>query len=359
MSDTHNASLSLVAYGWNDRIATLFTMFPNRIPGRVVRVDRTRFLLATPEGPIDAQIGEYEEGSEAGNPATGDWVALNTEEVVSIVAILPRYSAIKRLNPSAPGARPEEQVLVANLDLAFVVRALDRPVQLRRLERTLVMAWESGGIPVVILTKADLLDEDRVEEAVQAVHEVAPGVDVLADSNVTGRGLEQLSMLLQPGKTTALIGESGSGKSTLINRLLDQQLQATGPARRSDGKGRHTTTSRELIVIPGRGVIIDTPGLRSIGLWNGQDGLAQAFPDIDRLAGGCRFADCRHASEPGCAIRAALEKGDLDPRRINSYRKMEREMAHQERQLNVRKQRADQRAAGRRYRRTRNNTVEW
>lgn len=355
----------LSAFGWNERVANLFTMFPNRIPGRVVRVDRIRYVVATPQGQIDAFSGPHDEGSEPGTPATGDWVALavGLDQRASVAAILPRHSAIKRLDPSVAGARPEEQVLVANLDLVFVVHALDRPLQLQRLERTLVMAWESGATPVLILTKPDLLDGGSqgpaVAEAVRAVQQIAPGVDVIAASNVTGSGLDEVLNLMAPGTTGALIGESGSGKSTLINSLLDEQLQSTGPTRSGDGKGRHTTTSRDLVVIPGRGVVIDTPGLRAIGLWNGRDGLAKAFPDIGNLAADCRFADCSHETEPGCAVRAALDRSDLDPRRLDSYRRMEREVTHQERQLNIGKSRADLRAEGKRYRRARKGTVEW
>ncbi|MGZ5382877.1 MAG: ribosome small subunit-dependent GTPase A [Acidimicrobiia bacterium] len=356
---------ALNSYGWNERLATLFTMFPNRIPGRVVRVDRIRYVVATTQGQIDAHTGPHDEGSETGTPATGDWVALaiGPDQRALVAAILPRHSAIKRLDPSVAGARPEEQVLVANLDLVFVIHALDRPLQLQRLERTLVMAWESGAVPVLILTKTDLIDGgergETVADAVQAVRRIAPGVEVIAASNVTRLGLDQIFGLMSQGMTGALIGESGSGKSSLINNLLDDQLLNTGPTRSGDGKGRHTTTSRELVVIPGRGILIDTPGLRAIGLWNGRDGLAQAFPDIGNLAANCRFADCSHETEPGCAVRTALDEGELEPRRLTSYRRMELEVSHQERRLNIRKSRADLRTAGKKYRRARKGTVEW
>ena len=302
----HPIPHDLAAFGWDNRVAALFTMFPNRVPGRVVRVDRIRYVVATAHGQIDAQPGPLDDGSETGPPATGDWVALTAgpDERPSVAAILPRR-----------------------------------------------------------LTKADLLEGGvngpAVAAALQEVAEIAPGVEVMAASNVTGSGLERIRRLVSSGATIALIGESGSGKSTLINSLLDQDLQSTGATRDRDGKGRHTTTSRELIVIPGRGVVIDTPGLRSIGLWNGREGLAQAFPDIGDLAADCRFADCRHETEPGCAVRAALDHGNLDPRRLKSYRRMEREVTHQQRRLNVRKSREDLRAAGRRYRRARQGTVEW
>lgn len=364
MNATYSDPRDLLALAWNDRVATLFTMFPARVPGRVVRVDRIRYLVVTPNGRIDAHQGPVEEGSEPGKPATGDWVALTVGDDgrASIVAILPRHSTITRLDPSAPAARPEEQVLVANLDLVFVVHALDRPAQLHRLERTLVMAWESGATPVVVLSKVDLVDgtdDPELASTIETVQAIAPGIDVIPISNVTGYGLDRVFDLTKPGVTVGLIGESGSGKSTLINSLLEEETQSTGVTRLGDGQGRHTTTSRELVPIPGRGVVIDTPGLREIGLWSGRDGLTQAFPEIGSLADDCRFADCHHASEPGCAVRSALEEGNLDPRRINSYRRMEREIAHQERQRNVRKRRAEERAAGKRYRRARKSNVEW
>jgi ribosome biogenesis GTPase len=310
-------------------------------------------------------MGTLEPGSEPGPPATGDWVALDigSDGRALIAGIVPRRSAIKRLDPSAASARPEEQVLVANLDLVFIVHALDRPTHLPRLERTLVVAWDSGAVPVLVLTKADLVEGGAsgpaVAGTVKEIREIAREVDVIAVSNVTGFGLDRVLALVANGTTVALIGESGSGKSTLINSFLSEEIQITGPTRESDGKGRHTTTSRELVVIPGRGVIIDTPGLRSIGLWSGRDGLAQAFPDIHRLASECRFGDCGHQTEPGCAIRTALDDGDLDSRRINSYRKMEREVEHQERQRNIRKRRAEEKADGRRYRKAKKSTVEW
>jgi ribosome biogenesis GTPase len=279
-----------------------------------------------------------------------------------ITAVVPRRSAIKRLDPSAREGRPVQQVLVANLDVVLIVHALDRPAQLPRLERTLVMTWESGATPVVVLSKADLLtggDGRDLADAVQDAQDVAPGVEVVAISNVTGYGLDDVLDLMKPAGTVALVGESGSGKSSLINRVLQKDVRTTSATRSGDGKGRHTTTSRELVPIPGHGVVIDTPGLRSIGLWDGRKGLTRAFPDIEDLAEECRFTDCRHTREPGCAVRSALEEGSLDERRIKSYRRMEREIAHQERQRSVRKRRADDRKTGKRYRRARQRKVEW
>lgn len=277
---------------------------------------------------------------------TGDWVGLSvgTDQRAYVAAILPRSSVIKRLDPSTAAARPREQVLVANLDLVFVVHALDRPPQPSRLERTLVMAWESGAQPVLVLTKTDLLGTEAVRDTERRVAQIAPGVEAISVSNVTGSGLDDLRRLVGPGVTGAFVGESGSGKSTLINNLLDEESQSTGPTRIRDGKGRHTTSSRELAVIPGAGVLIDTPGLRAIGFWGGRTGLAKAFPDIESLTADCQFADCRHDEEPGCAMAGALERADLDQRRLDNHRKMVEEVAQLERLLRQRKDRAGRRS---------------
>ncbi len=343
----------LAAFGWNERVAHLMAMFPDRIPGRIVRVDRIRYRVATAHGTTDAYAGPHDRGSEPGAPVTGDWVGLTvgSDQRAYVAAILPRSSTIKRLDPSTAGSRPQEQVLVANLDVVFVVHALDRATPLSRLERTLVMAWESGAMPVLVLTKTDLVEAEDVATAEGELRNIAPGVEVIAISNVTGSGLDRLLGLTPPGVTGAFIGESGSGKSTLINNLLDEERQDTGSTRSRDGKGRHTTSSRELAVIPGAGVLIDTPGLRAIGFWGGRDGLAKAFPDIAELAAGCQFADCRHEQEPGCAVNAAVERHEIDRRRIDNHRKMEIEVAQLERLLQRRKNRADPKSAGGRSRR--------
>jgi ribosome biogenesis GTPase len=322
------------------------TAFPDRIPGRVVRVDRIRYRVATARGTTDAYAGPTDHGSDSGPAVTGDWVGLSvgTDQRAYVAAILPRSSAIKRLDPSTAAARPREQVLVANLDLVFVVHALDRPPQLSRLERTLVMAWESGARPLLVLTKTDLLGTEAVWDTERRVAQIAPGVETISVSNVTGSGLDDLRRLVGPGVTGAFVGESGSGKSTLINNLLDEELQSTGPTRIPDGKGRHTTSSRELAVIPGAGVLIDTPGLRAIGFWGGRTGIAKAFPDIESLTADCQFADCRHDEEPGCAMADALERADLDQRRLDNHRKMVEEVAQLERLLRQRKDRAGPRS---------------
>jgi ribosome biogenesis GTPase len=225
------------------------------------------------------------------------------------------------------------------------VQGLDRPLRVRRIHRALALAWDAGAVPVVALTKADLVDAPAAE-AVLA--DAALGVEVHAVSVRTGQGLEALAAVALPARTIALIGESGAGKSSLANALVGAEATATGAVRDGDAKGRHTTTARHLIPLPGGGVLIDTPGMRELGLWEAERGVARAFRDIDELARGCRFRDCRHESEPGCAVRAAAASGALDPQRLDSLRDLRRELAAQE-------LRADERArrrAGRRGERT-------
>ena len=319
------------ALGWNDELASWWDDRGegSLLPGRIVRVDRGYAVVATP-APFHADTSRL--GDDV---ATGDWAVADpvTEAGPVIIAVFPRWSAIRRRDPSAPGSRPREQVLAANLDTVFVLHALDRPTQLERMERSLVIAWDSGAEPVVVLTKADLVDGAAdvpgVDEVRRSIAAVAPGAAVHAVSNITGTGLDALAPYLIPGRTVALIGESGAGKSTLINRLAGEELLATGATRVGDAKGRHTTTARELVTLPGGAILIDTPGLRALGLWDSSLGLDLAFPDIFEIAATCKFRDCRHDTEPGCAIRAALEAGDLDPRRWESYRKMLAEIEDQ------------------------------
>jgi len=207
----------------------------------------------------------------------------------------------------------------------FVVAALDRPLNLNRIERELVLAWDSGARPVVVLTKADAASDADV--LTKTVVDRAVGVDVITTSASSGAGVDDVAAHLRPNRTAVLLGPSGAGKSTLVNRLMQREAQATGDVRAGDHKGRHTTSSRHLLVIPGGGVLIDTPGLRSVGLGGADAGVALAFPDVEAIAEGCRFRDCRHAGEPGCAVTVAVEDGRLDRDRVDSYRKVQGEMA--------------------------------
>lgn len=299
---------ALVPIGWDERVAALYNSVarPGREPGRVGRVDRDRCTVRTSSGQLRAEASVL--------PTTGDWVAVRCDPNPAVDAILPRWSALER----------EGQLLAANVDVVFVVAALDRILNLNRIERELVLAWDSGARPAVVLTKADTSPEAEVLTKTVAARAV--GVDVILTSAATGAGVDDLLALLHPNRTAVLLGPSGAGKSTLVNRILDQEEQATSAVREGDHKGRHTTSSRHLLVIPGGGVLIDTPGLRSVGLTGAEGGVALAFPDVEEVGGGCRFRDCRHTEEPGCAVRAAVDDGRLDRDRVASYRKLQAEL---------------------------------
>jgi ribosome biogenesis GTPase / thiamine phosphate phosphatase len=313
---------ALVPFGWTDRVAALYSSTdpdpdPGRhAPGRVVRIDYDRCLVATvlDTSPVAATAWPL--------PATGDWVRLrfpdhNSGAPPAVDAVLPRWSALAR----------DDQVLAANVDVVLVVSALDRPLNLNRIERELVMAWDSGAQPVVVLTKADTLDDPK--EAAVAVEARAGGVDVVLTSSADGSGIDEVASHLRPNRTGVLLGPSGAGKSTLANLLLHDDRLPTGRVREGDHKGRHTTTSRDLVVVPAGGVLIDTPGVRSLTLSGAEEGLAAAFSDVGDLAEDCKFRDCRHDGEPGCAVAAAVAAGLLDGARVANFRKIERDLERQ------------------------------
>jgi ribosome small subunit-dependent GTPase A len=277
-------------------------------------------LAADGERRVHPGAGLYD-GSGLSGPAVGDWVALRGELAV---AVLPRTSAFVR---TVAGRTSAAQVVAANLDLVFVVDALIGEARLRRVERYLAVAWSSGATPVVVLTKADLCED--VAAVVEQVREDALGVDVLAVSSVTGDGVDAVRALLPAGRTGAMVGPSGVGKSSLVNALAGGTLADTGGIRESDGRGRHTTTARELHVLPGGGLLVDTPGMRELALYDDGDGVDTAYADVSGLAAECRFRDCGHRSEPGCAVAAAIDDGRLDPARYNAWRKLQAE-AHRQ-----------------------------
>ena len=313
----------LLRYGWSDAVASL--LHPDERPARVLRVDRGECDVVTADGETRARTGRLA-------PRTGDWVTLQN---TGIERILPRRGAIRR---SSASGRSDEQMLAANVDTVAITTALDGDCvhrDLGRIERMLALAWESGAQPVVVLTKCDAVPAaDTADATLARVGAIAPGAGVLAVSAATGVGLTDLTSWLRG--TVVLIGPSGAGKSTLVNALLGEDRLATG-AVRADHKGRHTTVRRELIPLshppslrsphPAGGQIIDTPGLRAVGLWEVADGIDLAFADITDLAVGCRFDDCAHEGEPGCAVDAAVTEGQVDPRRLASYRKLTRENA--------------------------------
>lgn len=299
---------ALAPYGWDERVAALYASScePDHQPGRVGRVDRDRCTVRTTTGTVRAAAAVL--------PITGDWVAIRVEPQPAVDVVLPRWSALER----------EGQLLAANVDIVIVVAALDRPLNLNRIERELVLAWDSGARPIVVLTKSDACP--GAEVAAETVTARAVGVDVVLTSAATGDGVDAMLANLRPNRTAVLLGPSGAGKSTLVNRILNDDEQVIGPVREGDHKGRHTTTSRHLVVVPGGGVLIDTPGLRSVGLTGAEGGVALAFPDIDETGHSCRFRDCRHLGEPGCAVVAAVADGGLDPDRLASYRKLQGEL---------------------------------
>ena len=293
---------------------------------------RGAYHLATPAGEMTAQLsGRFaHEALEGDYPVAGDWVAaaLRPDEgSATIHAVLPRRSAFTR-KAAGPG-RPTGQVVAANVEMAFLVTSLNADLNARRVERYLATAWESGAAPVVVLTKADLCD-DR-DGPLAEIEAVALDVPVHVVSAVTGEGVEALRDCFAPGQTAVLLGSSGVGKSSLVNALAGTELMATGGIREDDARGRHTTTHRELVLLPNGRLVLDTPGMRELGLWDAGDGVAAAFADIEALAAACRFADCQHEAEPGCAVRAALDDGSLDPERWRSWGKLQRELAHLDR----------------------------
>ncbi|MEO8290638.1 MAG: ribosome small subunit-dependent GTPase A [Gaiellaceae bacterium] len=314
---------SLEALGWSQFFADAFEPYEAEglIPARVAVQERGAYLVLTAEGPLAAEAtGQlYKEGA----PVAGDWVAVERlpDEPKGIVrALLPRRTKFAR---KEAWLRTDEQVVGANVDIVFLVAGLDGDFNPRRLERYLTAAWNSGADPVVVLTKSDLADD--VPAAVTIAEATAIGVPVHALSNVTGAGLESLDHYLEPGRTIALLGSSGVGKSTLANRLLGTEQLATADVR-ADGRGRHTTTHRELVQLPGGCFLLDTPGMRQLQLWAEEGSAEGVFSDVTELAAQCRFADCSHESEPGCAVQIALANGALDPERYASYCKLVREL---------------------------------
>ena len=320
-------SATLATLGWSSALDAAFAghAAQDRRPGRVVVEERGLVRVVTPAGESVASLAgrlrhEADLDPAVDLPAVGDWVALAGDAGAPVVqAVLPRHSAIVRRAPS-DHARPT-QVLAANVDVAFLVASLNRDFNLRRLERYLAVAWESGATPVVLLSKADLADDPA--GMTLAAEAVAPGVDVIAVSSVTGVGIDDVRRHLGAGRTVVFLGSSGVGKSSLVNALAGQPLLATASIREDDARGRHTTTRRQLVPL-GDGLVIDTPGLRELALADG-DGLADTFDELEAIASECRFSDCRHEGEPGCAIRAAIAEGRLAPDRLAAYRKLERE----------------------------------
>ena len=320
--------MNIASLGWGEALADAFQPHADAglRPGRVAIQHRGAYVLLTGVGEVWAAVRgrlRHSAGSTSELPAVGDWVAYDRPEGAEragIHAVLPRRSAFVR---KQAGFETAEQVVAANVDVLFLVTSLNQDLNVRRIERYMTLAWESGADPVVVLTKADLCAD--VSTAVRLVETVTFGLPVHVTSALTGEGIDAVRAHLEGGRTGAAVGSSGVGKSTLINHLCGEERLATRDIR-EDGRGRHTTTHRELIVLPGAGCVIDTPGMRELQLWDSEEGLERAFEDVDALIAECRFSDCGHGTEPGCAVRAALADGRLDAERFESYRKLQREL---------------------------------
>lgn len=322
--------MNLKTLGWNDYFQESLNIFSNMgyTAGRIYAEHKNIYKIYTESGEILGEIsGRFHFGAQEQQdyPAVGDWVAITErpqEGRATIHSILPRKSKFSR---KAAGPNTQEQIVASNIDTIFLVTSLNHQFNLRRLERYLIMAWESGANPVIILSKSDMCQD--IEEKISDVSIIAPGVPVHAISSLLGEGIQEIRDYLTPGKTVALMGPSGVGKSTLINYLIGREVMKVQDISSFEDKGRHTSTYRELFILPEGGLIIDTPGMREFQLWESSDGLSETFEDIEALAKLCRFGDCTHGREPDCAVKAALRDGTLQEGRYESYKKLQKELS--------------------------------
>jgi ribosome biogenesis GTPase len=366
MESDSNSHPVLQDFGYDDRWARLFAQStdvpegleapsdnqqsPTAQPARVLFHASEQYRVITAAGEREARpAGRLRRQAEL--PVVGDWVVAEGAGdfgagPLLVTAVLPRSTQLSR---KVAGAQTAEQIVAANVDIVFLVMGLDGDFNLRRLERFAVMVWESGAQPVAVLTKADLHED--VAGARLDAQAVVPGVPVLPVSSLQGEGFEPLRAFLAPRRTVALVGSSGAGKSTLLNRLYGHEVMRTGAVRAGDDRGRHTTTHRQLVQLPGGSLLIDNPGVREVQLWADDEALAETFPDLEELARGCRYRDCRHREEPGCEVRAAVAEGRLAEERLASWQKLEKELAHLERQQDIAASRREDRRLGRFYKR--------
>jgi ribosome biogenesis GTPase len=326
-----DAKMSLDGLGWDPFFEAHFAPFwgEGLMPARVAQEHRELYLTCGELGELPAKVSgklRHGAGSKGEFPTVGDWVAIEprpAEGAATIHALLPRRSAFSR---KIAGATTEEHVVAANVDTALLVSGLDGDFNVRRIERYVTVAWDSGATPAIVLNKADICPE--VEAWTKQVEEIALGVSVHPVSATEQQGLDALQQYLGRGRTVAMLGSSGVGKSSLINALLGAERLLTREVREDDSRGRHTTTWRELIFLPGGAMVIDTPGMRELQLWADEEALEGAFDDIAALGAQCRFRDCRHAGEPGCAIKGAIADGSLDADRYESYVRLQKELRH-------------------------------
>ncbi|MEH7238134.1 ribosome small subunit-dependent GTPase A [Bacillus sp. JJ1562] len=331
--------MNLQILGWNSYFEETFEEYKQQgfEVARVALEHKRLYRVLSEHGELMAEVSgklRFQALERQDFPAVGDWVVISArqhEQKATIHGILPRKSKFSR---KAAGGTTEEQIVAANVDTIFLVNALNADFNLRRIERYVLTAWESGANPVIILSKADLCDD--VQEKIQQVESVAFGVPTHAISAEQNIGMEQLTPYICEGKTIALLGSSGVGKSTITNALLGKDKQDVQTIREDDGRGRHTTTHRELIVLDSGGILVDTPGMRELQLWDANEGFHQSFSDIEELFENCRFRDCSHMKEPGCAVQEALTEGRLDEGRYASYVKLQKELAFLERKSNRR-----------------------
>ena len=349
--------MDLAALGWSEHFAAAFAPYAERglVPARVIAGHRGAMQLATAEGPALAETAgklTHEARTPEALPAVGDWIALqpatsDTPDARGVIhAVLPRTSKFSR---RAAGKRAVEQVVATNIDTVFLVASLDKRVRPRSLERYLMLAWDSVARPVVVLTKLDVCRDP--DDARAHAESIAGDVPVHLVSAVTGEGMEALAAELPSGTTGTLLGLSGAGKSTLVNHWLGEEKIAVGPVRRGDKRGRHTTTYRHLVALPWGALLIDTPGMRELQLWEGSEGIAEAFADVIALSKTCRFTDCTHAAEPGCAIQTAVAQDDLDPARVESWMKLQAEQDAFEEARLAREQATNRRREGATFKR--------
>lgn len=326
--------MKLDTLGWDSFFEAHFEEYKKKglHPARVILEHKNSLRLHSEFGEVPGEISgkqRHEAKTREDLPAVGDWVAINyleSEKKAIIHAVLQRKSKFVR---KAAGDTTELQILASNIDTVFLVSGLDHDFNIRRLERYLALAWDSGTSPVILLNKTDLCDD--IDRKISSVEKIAPDVPILPLSAKQDTNLASLNEYLGTGETAVLLGSSGVGKSTIINRLIGKPVQSIQEVREDDSRGRHTTTQRELFILENGGLIIDTPGLRELQLWDSSEGLQEAFDDIEELARFCRFRDCRHVNEPGCEVKKALQEGEVTRERYESYLKLQKELAYLER----------------------------